>query len=444
MPAVSLSRTHTHIMLLMSLIAGVGFFDFMVLLYMADTIKQVFLLPNTGWLYYSQLIGLFMVGCIASPLGGFLIGRYGDTYGRKPALFISLCILAICTLAMGFIPFGGSLIMIAPLLLLLARFGQNMAFGGQLPTMWVFVAEHLPKRYFGISCALILAGCLGSLLFLSILINTLENNLTHTQMLDFGWRIPFLLSGSISFFLLFAVYKLDETPEFTRIQHNACPTTTNKAINMHTLPQDNLHRKHHPPIKQQLILFVPALVLSWILSSLFVVLAVLLPDLIGAGFVLTDGFLSFGRAISLFFMLIGCIFYGFLVDYVNIGKVMLFGGILLVLQLVLFFGHLKTGGELILIFFAMLGFAGGVMTSIPVVLVRLFPIKNRLTNIATTYNVVYALVSSVLPFVLGYVTFSLRLAPALYLMLVALAMIFISFYIYYLAHYELDPSEHSK
>lgn len=439
MPAVSLSRMHTHIILLMSLVAGVGFFDFMILLYLADTIKQVFLIPNSGWLYYSQLIGFFMVGCIASPLGGFLIGRYGDTYGRKPALFISMCVLGICTLAMGFIPFGGSLILIAPLLLLLARFGQNMAFGGQLPTMWVFVAEHLPRRYLGISCAMILAGCLAALLLLSALMNVLETNLTHAQMLDFGWRIPFLISGAISFFLLFAVYKLDETPEFMCNQHNLyCSPDDDfiKPIKISTLQQDNKFFKRCPPIKQQLTLFVPALVLSWILSSLFVVLAILLPNLINTSFVLADNFASVGGIISLFFMMVGCIFYGFLVDYINAGKVMMFGGALLMLQLVLFFVHLKSGGELILIFFAMLGFAGGIMTTIPVIMVRLFPIKNRLTSIALTYNVVYALVSSILPFVLGYATFSLRLAPALYLMLVALAMIFLSFYIYYLSHHE--------
>ena len=420
----------------MGLVAGVGFFDFMILLYMADTIKQVFLVPNSGWLYYSQIVGLFLVGCIASPLGGFLIGRYGDTYGRKPALFLSLCILGICTLAMGLIPFGGSLVLIAPLLLLLARFGQNLAFGGQLPTMWVFVGEHVPRRFLGIGCGMILAGCLASLLFLSTLIDGLENNLTHAQMLSFGWRVPFLVSGCVSFLLLFTIYKLDETPAFvcSSGRHANCPKT-DTSIHIHTL-QKGKTSPSFTTIKQHLALFVPALVLSWILSSLFVVLAILLPDLISAGFVLDDGFLSFGGVIGLCFMMVGCIFYGFLVDYINAGKVMMFGGTLLVLQLALFFGHLRTGGELILIFFAMLGFAGGVMTSIPVVLVRLFPIKNRLTSVALTHNIVYALVSSILPFALGYATFSLRLAPALYLTLVALAMIFISFYVYYISHHD--------
>ena len=433
-------------MLVTSLIAGVGFFDFVIFLYMADILSEVLAIHNAGWLYELQIFGLLMVGCIASPLGGFLVGRYGDRYGRKPAFFLSICVLGVCTLALGFLPVGQSFLLATPLLLMLARFGQSMAFGGQIPTMWVYLFEHLPNRYLGISFGLIFASCLLSLLFLSALVYGLENHLTHNQMLSFGWRIPFVISGLISCFLLFSIYKMNETPDYLCINHNvACceKHATNKPISMQTLEQNqerNNNNGLHIAKKRHLVIFLPAAVLSWILSSLFVVIAILLPDLIGMGFVLPDNFLSFGGVISLIFMILGCIFYGFLSDYINTGKVMMFGGIMLVIQLLLFFGHLKSGGDLILIFFAMLGFAGGAITSIPVVLVRLFPMKNRLTNIAVTYNIAYALVSSIMPFALGYVTFSLRLAPALYLMLVAMAMIFISFYIYYLSHNETPVS----
>lgn len=455
MPTKPLSKTHTHIMLLTSLIAGVGFFDFVIFLYMADTLGQVlFVDRGAGLLYELQVVGLLIVGCIASPLGGFLIGRYGDISGRKGAFFLSFCVLGVCTLALGLIPTGKQFLVATPLLLLVARFGQSMAFGGQMPTMWVYIYEHLPSRYLGVSFGLIFASCLLSLLFLSAMIYGLENNLTHSQMLSFGWRIPFIVSGVISCFLLFSIYKLEETPKFACLHHDhhshACTdqhNSDNKPISMHTLEQNqepDTNSAVSINTKRQLVLFLPALVLSWILASLFVVIAILLPDLIGMGFVLPDNFLSVGGVISVLFMIFGCMFFGFLSDYVNTGKLMMFGGIMLVLQLLLFFGHLKSGGELILIFFAMLGFAGGVITSIPVVLVRLFPMKNRLTNIALTYNLAYALVSSILPFVLGYVTFSLRLAPALYLMLVAMAMIFISFYIYYLSHNQppSNPAQH--
>lgn len=94
-----------------------------------------------------------------------------------------------------------------------------------------------------------------------------------------------------------------------------------------------------------------------------------------------------------------------------------------------------------MIFFALLGFCGGIIATAPVVVVRLFDVSSRLTYVGVIYAVVYALVSSVLPFVLGYATFYVRLAPALYLALVVITAVFISFYVYHLPSVQAEKRQ---
>ena len=148
--------------------------------------------------------------------------------------------------------------------------------------------------------------------------------------------------------------------------------------------------------------------------------------------------MTFGSGIAVFFMMIGCAFYGYLVDRVNVGMVMIFGGILFIANTSLFFVQLGRGSDLTLLWFALFGFSGGLIATLPAVLTRLFPTKIRLTSIALTYNVTYVLVAGCMPSLLAFVTFHLPLTPALYLLWVGLVTIFLSFYIYYLPRSERD------
>ena len=131
-------------------------------------------------------------------------------------------------------------------------------------------------------------------------------------------------------------------------------------------------------------------------------------------------------------MIIGSLFYGYLVDRINAGKVMIVGGVLLIVQTSLFFVKLKFGSNLMLLWFALLGFSGGLISALPTILIRLFPSSIRLTSSALTHSTTYVLVSGGLPAMLGFATFYFPLAPALYLLWVGLMAIFLSFYIYYI------------
>ncbi|MDO4897098.1 MAG: MFS transporter [Moraxella sp.] len=434
MPSFIPTSPHVFLVCIASLVASVGFFAVMIFLQMTDVISSLFFIgQHKDWLYYLQIMGLFVITYVAMPLGGLMIGRYGDSYGRQPALMMSLFGVAICTTIMGLLPTTTQIGVIAPLLFIPVKLGQSMAFGGLVPTLWVFVSEHLPSHRVGVGLGVISASSLMALLVVLGLTFILESKMTHEQILQIGWRIPFVVSGVLGLLLLMFVRHLDETPAHTQIATH--PQIATPTLSIHTftqLSQDHEQDGFFYFIKKYLAVLLPAITLTWLSVSLMVIIALLLPSLINTGFIISENLLRLGNVISIIFMMIGCVFYGFMVDYSNAGKVMSIGGVFFILQTMLFFGHLGSGGELILVFFALLGFSGGIIATAPVVAVRLFNVSSRLTYVGLIYAMMYALVSSALPFVLGYATFYVRLAPALYLALVVITAVFISFYVYHL------------
>jgi MFS family permease len=85
-----------------------------------------------------QTYGIFSVGYLARPLGGIVMARFGDTYGRKRVFTLSVLLMAIPTHLIGFLPVYKSIGIAAPLLLLLLRIMQGVAIGGEVPGAWVF------------------------------------------------------------------------------------------------------------------------------------------------------------------------------------------------------------------------------------------------------------------------------------------------------------------
>lgn len=456
--ATFLNAQHISLIVLSGLIAGVGFFDFTVFMYLTDAFNHVFFTEPNFWLpQNTQVMGLFLIGYVAMPVGGFLIGRYGDKYGRKMALCVSLIVLGLFTLTMSILPIAERLGIIATLLFGLIRFGQGFALGGLIPSLFVFISEHLHIKHLGVSCGIAISGSLLGVLLSLLFVSNLENTLTHDQIALFGWRLPFLIGGSLTCCLLILVRNLDETPIFKQIHtpdyqqpnHPISginfddPTHQEMDMLLNRQSLDNANNLSLPSsvyliIKKHRMYFLPALILSWKISSLFVITAMILPYLVNIGFVITEYYLHIGNIVSLFFMMIGSVFYGLLVDRFNVGKIIKMGSFFLLLQVMLFFGHLKSSGDLILVFFALLGFASGVVASSPVVIVRLFPAKIRLFGVALTFSTVFALANGLLPFLLSHATFYWRLTPALYLTLVILATIFISFHISYLPRTDMD------
>ena len=144
---------------LASLGGALEFYDFIIFVFFIAVIGKLFFpasLPD--WMRQTQAFGIFAAGYLARPLGGIVMAHFGDTRGRKRMFTLSILLMAIPTLLIGFLPTYRSIGVAAPLLLLTMRVMQGIAIGGEAPGGWVFVAEHARRGHAGFAVGLLTAG----------------------------------------------------------------------------------------------------------------------------------------------------------------------------------------------------------------------------------------------------------------------------------------------
>ncbi|MCC9180226.1 MFS transporter [Mycolicibacterium mageritense] len=137
----------------------------------------------------------YALGFFARPLGGLVFGHFGDRIGRKLLLIISLVMMGTATFAIGLLPTYASVGILAPLMLSTLRLIQGFALGGEWGGAMLLVAERVPAHKRGTWTSLPEAGIpLGNLIATAVLA-VLSATLNDAAFLEWGWRIPFLLSA---------------------------------------------------------------------------------------------------------------------------------------------------------------------------------------------------------------------------------------------------------
>lgn len=136
----------------------------------------------------------FGIAFVARPIGSALFGHFGDKVGRKTTLIASLLIMGISTTLIGFLPTFEQAGVIAPLMLCILRFGQGLGLGGEWGGAALLATENAPKRKRALFAMFPQIGPPIGFIIASIILLFLNKNLTHDQMMNWGWRIPFILS----------------------------------------------------------------------------------------------------------------------------------------------------------------------------------------------------------------------------------------------------------
>jgi len=156
----------------------------------------------------------YAVGFIARPLGGLVFGHFGDKYGRKKLLQISLIMVGFATFAMGCIPSFESIGYAAPAILVLLRFIQGFAVGGEWGGAMLLVGEHSPEHQRGFWTSFPqAAACAGNVLASLVLLG-LSFTLLQEDFLAWGWRIAFWLSAIIVFIGYYIRKNVEESDVF--------------------------------------------------------------------------------------------------------------------------------------------------------------------------------------------------------------------------------------
>ncbi|MBO0876432.1 MAG: MFS transporter, partial [Pseudonocardia sp.] len=163
--------------------------------------------------------GTFAVGFIARPLGGAVIGHFGDRIGRKAMLVLTLMMTGLSTFLIGVLPTYAAIGVAAPLLLILLRILQGFGVGGEWGGAVLVATEHATPRQramygsfaqFGVPVGVLTS----NLAFLAIA------GLSNEDFAAWGWRIPFLLSIALLVVGMVVRRRLSESPEFQRLRQN--------------------------------------------------------------------------------------------------------------------------------------------------------------------------------------------------------------------------------
>jgi MHS family shikimate/dehydroshikimate transporter-like MFS transporter len=162
--------------------------------------------------------GTFGVAFIARPVGGILFGHFGDRVGRKSMLVITLMLMGSATFLIGLVPTFNQAGYFGPILLVVLRFLQGLAVGGEWGGATLMVIEHAPEktRYFYAAWPQT-GAAIGGLLSVGVL--ALFSALPDEQFFAWGWRVPFLFSIFLVAVGLFIRSRVVESPVFARIKH---------------------------------------------------------------------------------------------------------------------------------------------------------------------------------------------------------------------------------
>jgi MFS transporter, MHS family, shikimate and dehydroshikimate transport protein len=163
-------------------------------------------------------LSTYAVGFAARPLGGVVFGHFGDRIGRKSMLVISLLIMGLATFAIGLLPTFVSIGLAAPILLVVLRFAQGIGVGGEWGGAVLMAVEHAPKERRGFFGSWPQMGVPAGLLLSTGAFALMRTVTGETAFMDWGWRVPFLLSIVLVGVGLFVRLRLMETPAFQRVR----------------------------------------------------------------------------------------------------------------------------------------------------------------------------------------------------------------------------------
>lgn len=199
----------------------IEFYDFFIYGTAAALVFPVVFFPALGAAAGTVAsFGTFAVAFFARPVGAIIFGHFGDRIGRKKTLITTLLMMGIATVAIGLVPDAKTIGIAAPILLVVLRFIQGLAVGGEWAGATLLTAEYAPKGKRGLFGSFPQIG--PSIAFALASGTFLITNLTlgdkSEAFITIGWRVPFILSAVLVLVGFWVRTSIEETPVFKNSQ----------------------------------------------------------------------------------------------------------------------------------------------------------------------------------------------------------------------------------
>lgn len=190
----------------------VEWFDFYIYAVFAVYFTKALTAPSMDSTYQSIYVwGVFAASFFMRPIGSWLFGRIADKHGRKKSMVISIILMALSSFLFACLPTFEQVGMLAPFLLLMVRLLQGLSVGGEYGAVATYMSELGLKGQRGFFASFQYVTLTGGQLLASLLGVILLAAMTEQQLLDGGWRIPFVIGGISAIISLLARSRLEET-----------------------------------------------------------------------------------------------------------------------------------------------------------------------------------------------------------------------------------------
>jgi MFS family permease len=199
---------------------SIEWFDFYLYGLAAALVFPALYFPKTLSPYLALIASFstFAVGFFARPVGAALFGHFGDRAGRKAALVAALVLMGSATALIGCLPSYAVLGPLAPALLVVLRFLQGLAIGGQWGGAMLLVVESAPAHRRGFYGSFAQAGAPAGVVAANLAFLLASALTSPADFLVWGWRVPFVLSIGVVGLALYVQHRVDETPAFRQFQ----------------------------------------------------------------------------------------------------------------------------------------------------------------------------------------------------------------------------------
>jgi len=193
-------------------------YDFYLYAILAPFFAGLFFPPGNQTAALLGAFGAYAAGFLIRPFGALIFGRIGDLVGRKYTFLVTIVVMGVSTVLVGFMPTYASMGFAAPLILVTLRLAQGLALGGEYGGAATYVAEHAPDHKRGYATSWIQTTATLGMLMALLIIGLCRYYMDAKSFTEWGWRIPFWFSIPLLLISIYIRLKLQESPIFQRMK----------------------------------------------------------------------------------------------------------------------------------------------------------------------------------------------------------------------------------
>ena len=192
----------------------IEWYDFYVYNSFAIYFAKSFSASNDPTVQFINAFGIYAIGFLIRPVGGFILGYYADKKGRRSALTLSVLLMCAGSGLIAIVPTYAQVGLLAPLLLLFARLLQGISLGGEYASSATYLSEVAGSRRRGFYSSFQYVTLIGGQVLAALVLLVMQQAFTAAELSDWGWRIPFAIGACCALYGLYLRRNLEETAEF--------------------------------------------------------------------------------------------------------------------------------------------------------------------------------------------------------------------------------------